>query len=108
MNDKITASTAREISMERLVKKRTIDIDHIEQYACDEIIKQAKKGYYFAKIDTSIYAQHNEIGSAAVTSAFYHDIRPRLEERGFVVTCPPFVIFSESPSVFLIRWDKEF
>lgn len=106
MNDKITAFTAKEISMESLMKKRIVDIDHIEQCVCDEIIKQAKKGYYFAKFDARVYAQHNEIGTKAIISAFYRDVRPRLEERGFVVTCPPFDIFSERLDVFLIHWDK--
>lgn len=106
MNDKITAFAARKITTLSLTKKRTIDIDHIEQCVCDEIIKQAKKGYYFAKFDASVYAQRNEIGSTAIISTFYRDVRPRLEARGFVVTCPPFSIFSEKLDVFLIHWDK--
>lgn len=106
MGNKITAFKAREISTESLTKKRTIDIDHIEKYVCDEIVKQAKKGYYFAKFDSRVYAERNEIGTTAVISAFYGDVRPRLEARGFVVTCPPFSIFSDRLDVFLIHWDK--
>lgn len=107
MNDKITAFAAKEISLENLNKKRSVDTDHLEEYICSKIVKQANRGCYYAKFCPQKYAQHNEISTFAVDSSFRKDVRPRLEARGFVIVWIS-DIFNDGYNEFLIRWDKQF
>lgn len=107
MNDEITALEAREITMKSLAGQRTAYTDHIEACVCGEIAEQAKKGFYFAEFHPSEHARHNKFSTAAVGSAFYRYVRPRLEARGFVVTRPTSeVLYDACDDFFIISWDK--